>query len=190
MLCPLCGQSFIKLAIILYCVYLGMGSLAITLTVHSLYANVTQYISFLILSYFLISLALIDYYYRYLPDTLTLPLIWLGLVVNLYPPSSYSSITLAILGAIAGYLSLKLINLLFYLVRKKHGLGGGDIKLFAALGAWFGLNSLPYLLFIACLLGLGAALISSLYQHKKINSIAFGPYLGLAAIGYYLAHFA
>ncbi|WP_416431181.1 prepilin peptidase [Piscirickettsia salmonis] len=177
----MCKQSFFRLISILFSTYLCTNSLILFFI--NQYLN-WHYFSLIILSYFLVSLSFIDFYYRYLPNTLTLPLLWLGLLFNLCPALHHCSINQAMLGAVIGYYSLQLINLLFTRVRNKQGLGGGDIKLFSALGAWFGLNSLPTILFIACLLGLSFSLIQSLYQHKKITCIAFGPFLSLAVLCY------
>ncbi|QGP14239.1 prepilin peptidase [Piscirickettsia salmonis] len=184
--CPICKQSFFRLTSMLFSTYLCTNSLILFFI--NQYLN-WHYFSLIILSYFLISLSFIDFYYRYLQDTLTLPLLWLGLLFNLCPTIHHCSINQAILGAVIGYCNLRLINLLFTRARNKQGLGGGDIKLFAALGAWFGLNSLPNILFIACLLGLSFSLAQSLYQHRKITHIAFGPFLSLAVLCYYSALF-
>jgi len=90
----------------------------------------------LVLMYMLVALTFIDLEHKLLPDQLTLPLIWLGLVVNSF--GLFSTLEDALWGAVAGYMSLWLLYWSFRLVTGKHGMGYGDFKLLAALGAWLG----------------------------------------------------
>ena len=90
----------------------------------------------ILLSWALISLAMIDYDTQYLPDQITLPFLWLGLLLNLN--NTFTDIESSIIGAIAGYLSLWSVHHLFKLITKKEGMGYGDFKLLALLGAWMG----------------------------------------------------
>jgi len=135
----------------------------------------------------LIALSFIDYKKLILPDQITLSLLWAGLLMSLYLPGAPLPKD-AILGAVAGYLSLWCIAKLFELVSSKVGLGHGDFKLFAALGAWLGWSKLPLLLFLAALCGsiIGVILIAS--KAQSLNSkIPFGPFL--AVVGWILLIF-
>lgn len=124
----------------------------------------------------LIALTFIDADTQYLPDSLTLPLIWLGLIYNLN--GAFVPLTQAVLGAIIGYTSLWLLNYIFKKIRGIDGMGGGDFKLFAAFGAWLGLASLPVIIFVAALVGLVASVILKVANTQQ--QIAFGPSLAIA----------
>lgn len=139
-----------------------------------------QSLSALVLSWGLIALTIIDMDQQLLPDAITLPLLWLGLGVSLL--GLHVSSQEAILGAALGYLSLWAIAKLFKIICKKEGMGQGDFKLLAALGAWLGWQLLPALLLIASLLGLtaNAYLLNKPYRDFRHLSIPFGPYLSLA----------
>ena len=114
-----------------------------------------------------------------LPDELTLSLLWLGLLVNLN--DSFAPLHQAVLGAILGYCLLWLIYWLFKLLTGKEGMGYGDFKLLAALGAWFGWLYLPMLLLIAAIIGLVFASSRMLFGRlKRSQPIAFGPSLAIA----------
>ncbi len=114
-----------------------------------------------------------------LPDQLTLPLLWLGLLVNI--PGTFTDLQSAVIGAIAGYLVLWLIYHGFRLATGKEGMGYGDFKLLAALGAWLGWQALPLILLLASLVGavVGIALILLRGRDRNIP-IPFGPYLAAA----------
>ncbi len=131
-------------------------------------------IALLIFSSFLIILTGIDFDHQLLPDNLVYPLLWLGLLVSLL------GLTIspedAIIGALAGYLSLWTIFWIFKLVTKKDGMGYGDFKLLAALGAWLGWKFLLPLMIIASVIGAIVGL-SSMLIFKSSNKIPFGPYL-------------
>ena len=115
-----------------------------------------------------------------LPDKLTLPLLWLGLVFN----AQYGLIDLhdAVYGAVAGYGVLWCVYWGVWLVCHKEGLGYGDFKLLAAAGAWCGWQTLPMILLIASLGGIGYAIVSQLLQRRTITTIAFGPWLALGSM--------
>ncbi len=133
----------------------------------------------MIFSLTLITMTFIDIDHQILPDSLTLPLMWLGLVLSLY--DVYIPSQTAIIGASAGYLSLWTVYWAFKLITKKEGMGYGDFKLLAALGAWLGWHALPNILLISALLGIIVAL--GLRMTKKLEAgspISFGPYLALA----------
>jgi leader peptidase (prepilin peptidase)/N-methyltransferase len=135
----------------------------------------------LLLVYFLITLSFIDAHTQLLPDSLTLPLLWLGLLVNLN--DLFTPLHDAVLGAAAGYLSLWLIYWLFRLSTGKEGIGYGDFKLMAALGAWLGWQMLPLILLLASCLGaiVGITLVL-LKKRASDQALPFGPYLALAGL--------
>lgn len=135
----------------------------------------------LLLVWALIALTFIDINHTILPDTITLPFLWLGLLINTFgiftPPSS------AILGAIYGYLSLWIVYWVFKWLTQKEGIGYGDFKLFAMLGAWFGWQSLPFIILISSILGSLVGISLILFKGKNKNSeIPFGPFLAIAGL--------
>ena len=129
----------------------------------------------LILTAILIALTFIDADTQYLPDSLTLPLIWLGLLFNLN--GTFVPLKSAVLGAVFGYMSLWLLCFIYKLLTGKIGMGNGDFKLLAALGAWLGVGILPVLVFMAALIGLVGAIIGRI---AKGQYFAFGPSLAIA----------
>jgi leader peptidase (prepilin peptidase)/N-methyltransferase len=133
----------------------------------------------LILTWTLLVLALIDARTTLLPDSLTLPLLWLGLLLALAPV--FVPLREAVIGAAAGYLSLWSVFWLFKLVTGKDGMGYGDFKLFAALGAWLGWQSLPLILLLSSVVGaaVGVGLLL-LRRHGREVQLPFGPYLAAA----------
>lgn len=147
----------------------------------------------LLFNYSLICLAMIDWEHQILPDTITLPLLWLGLLCSLFPASITHISTLskdAILGAVIGYLSLWSFAALFKCLRGKEGMGHGDFKLFAAIGAWLGWQLLPFVILLAAFLGsVGGAITLLLHQQDKNTPIPFGPYLAVAGgVAFYWGH--
>ena len=134
----------------------------------------------------LLAMTFIDLDTMYLPDDLTYPLLWLGLLVNL--DGAFAPLRDAVIGAVAGYLVLWSVNMLYKLVRKQDGMGGGDFKLLAALGAWMGWQMLPAIILLSSVVGalVGIAMIV-LGKHGREQPIPFGPYLtgaGLLAMLY------
>ena len=131
--------------------------------------------------YFLIALGFIDAHTQLLPDSLTLPLLWLGLLVNL--GGVFVPLADAVIGAAAGYLVLWSIYWIFRLATGKEGMGYGDFKLLAALGAWLGWQALPLILVLAscsgAVVGIGMVILR---KHSKDQSIPFGPYLALGGV--------
>ena len=127
----------------------------------------------------LICLTMIDIDTQLLPDSITLPLLWLGLIANYF--GLYTSLEDALLGAIFGYLSLWSVFWLFKIITGKEGMGYGDFKLLAALGAWMGWQFLPLIILLSSLVGaiIGIAGIIILGRNKNIP-IPFGPYLAIA----------
>ena len=132
----------------------------------------------------LLALTAIDFDTKLLPDDITLPLLWLGLLFNLF--GVFASLHSAVLGAIFGYLALWGVYWLFKLVTDKEGMGYGDFKLLAALGAWMGWQMLPLIIILSSLVGavVGITLIV-VAKHGRSVPIPFGPYLaggGLIAL--------
>jgi leader peptidase (prepilin peptidase)/N-methyltransferase len=129
----------------------------------------------------LLALAFIDLDTQYLPDNLTLPLLWAGLLFNL--AGGFTDLGSAVIGAAAGYLTLWLVYHLFRMLTGKEGMGYGDFKLLAALGAWFGWQFLPLLVVLSSLAGavVGISLIL-LAGHERSKPIPFGPYLVVAGL--------
>ncbi len=128
-----------------------------------------------VLTAMLIALTFIDADTQYLPDQLTLPLVWLGLIYNFN--GAFVSLQQAVLGAICGYMSLWLLNFVHKKLRGFDGMGAGDFKLLAALGAWLGAAVLPIVVFAAALVGIIAAVAM---KAAKSQPIAFGPCLAIA----------
>ncbi|MBZ6971847.1 prepilin peptidase [Klebsiella grimontii] len=133
----------------------------------------------LILLSLLLILAAIDAQTQLLPDGLTLPLMWAGLLFNL--SATYVPLAEAVVGAMAGYLSLWSVYWVFRLLSGKEALGYGDFKLLAALGAWLGWQALPQTLLLASASGLVWTLLQRLITRQSLQQpLAFGPWLALA----------
>lgn len=128
-----------------------------------------------LLTAFVIALTFIDADTQLLPDQLTLPLVWLGLLFNWH--TQFISLEQALLGAVVGYMSLWTLSNTYKLIRGIDGMGGGDFKLLAAIGAWTGLKSLALIVLVAALVGIVAALIKRV---AKQQPMAFGPCLAIA----------
>lgn len=132
----------------------------------------------------MIALTFIDFDTQLLPDDITLPLLWLGIIFNLN--GTFTSLSNSIIGAIAGYLVLWSVYWLFKLVTGKEGMGYGDFKLLAAIGAWLGWSMLPLVIMLSSVVGavVGIILIIAA-NHGRNIPIPFGPYLaggGLIAL--------
>ncbi|WP_207062639.1 A24 family peptidase [Motiliproteus sp. SC1-56] len=127
----------------------------------------------------LIVLTLIDYDHQLLPDSLTLPLLWLGLIANAF--GLITDLQSALWGAVFGYLTLWSVYWLFKLATGKEGMGYGDFKLLAALGAWMGWQSLPLIVILSSLVGalIGATALA-LQGRDRSHPIPFGPFLAIA----------
>jgi leader peptidase (prepilin peptidase)/N-methyltransferase len=140
----------------------------------------------IVLTWFLIALTFIDVDHQLLPDNLTLPLLWIGLLLSLWGPQGPGAalpmdMRSSLIGAIAGYLSLWSVYHLFRLLTGKEGMGYGDFKLFAALGAWLGWKMLLPIILIAAAVGavVGVAMLAMRGQNRS-TPIAFGPFLAAA----------
>ncbi len=129
----------------------------------------------------MVALTCIDFDTQLLPDDITLPLLWLGLLLNLW--GTYTDLSSAVIGAIAGYLSLWSVYWLFKLVTGKEGMGYGDFKLLAAIGAWLGWQVLPLTILLSSFVGalVGIALIVLARRGRNVP-IPFGPYLATAGV--------
>lgn len=129
----------------------------------------------------LVALTGIDLDTQLLPDQLTLPLLWLGLLLNLF--GLFARLPDAVVGAAAGYLVLWSVYWIFKLATGREGMGYGDFKLLGALGAWFGWQALPMLLLVSSVVGAVVGIAILIVQKKgRHTAIAFGPYLAIAGL--------
>jgi leader peptidase (prepilin peptidase)/N-methyltransferase len=129
----------------------------------------------------LITLSMIDLDAGLLPDIITLPLLWLGLLFNLN--NGFIDLNSAVIGAALGYMILWSVYWIFKLVTKKEGMGYGDFKMFAAIGAWFGWQALPASIFLSALAGTltGFTMMAFDQQHRH-SRIPFGPFIAGSGI--------
>ncbi|KIF81906.1 prepilin peptidase [Noviherbaspirillum autotrophicum] len=138
-------------------------------------------LSTLVFAYLLIAMTFIDLDTQLLPDDLTLPLLWCGLLVNLN--GAFVPLGDAVIGAVAGYLSLWSVYWLFKLTTGKEGMGYGDFKLLAAMGAWLGWKMLPVIILLSSLVGALVGISLILFaRHGRDTPIPFGPYLAAAGV--------
>ncbi len=133
-------------------------------------------IAAIVFTWALIALTFIDFDTQLLPDSITLPMIWAGLLLNLW--NVYVPLSAAVIGAVAGYLSLWSVYWLFKLATGKEGMGFGDFKLLALIGAWLGWQMLPLVILLSSVVGavVGVSLIL-FTKHGRNIPIPFGPYL-------------
>ena len=151
----------------------------LTVAVVAQFGPTFQALMALLFTWALVALAGIDLDHQLLPDVITLPLLWLGLLVNL--GATFTDLSSAVVGAAAGYLVLWSVYWLFRLATGREGMGYGDFKLLAALCAWLGWQQLPLLLLIASLTGaLYGTTALLLKRHPRRAPFAFGPFLALA----------
>ncbi|MEW6989282.1 A24 family peptidase [Colwelliaceae bacterium 6441] len=153
------------------------AALSLVVAYHYGIELVTLYV--LILTWGLICLTMIDFDHMLLPDQLTYPLLWLGLLININ--ATIVPLEQAVIGATAGYMSLFSVFWLFKLLTGKEGMGHGDFKLLAVFGAWMGWQLLPLLILMASAVGaiVGISLMI-LKNHGREQAIPFGPYLAVA----------
>ena len=140
----------------------------------------------MLLTFCLVAISAIDIDHQIIPDSISLPLLWIGLFLSLWHPVPGADVLFidpksAIVGALAGYLSLWSVYHLFRLLTGKEGMGYGDFKLLGALGAWLGWQMLPLIILLSALVGavVGLALIA-FRRHDRNVPIPFGPYLAAA----------
>jgi leader peptidase (prepilin peptidase) / N-methyltransferase len=133
----------------------------------------------LLLTWSLIALSFIDIDHQLLPDSITLPVLWLGLLLSVF--EVFSGSHASIIGAAAGYLALWSVYHLFKLATGKEGMGYGDFKLLALLGGWLGWQALPAIILLSSLVGaiIGSAMVI-FGNHDRNTAIPFGPYLAAA----------
>jgi len=172
--CTACGQH-----ISLRYPVVEVATAALLMTVAGHYGFGWQALGASVLSCALLALSAIDIDQQLLPDAITLPLLWLGIGFNLF--GTYASLHDSVIGAMTGYLSLWLVYMAFKLATGKEGMGYGDFKLLALLGAWAGWQALPVIIILASLVGavLGIALIVVKSRDRSVP-IPFGPYLACA----------
>jgi len=133
----------------------------------------------LILTWGLVCLTLIDLDHMLLPDQIVMPLLWLGLLINI--TGTFVPLSDAVIGAAVGYMSLFSVFWLFKLLTGKEGMGHGDFKLFALFGAWLVWQLLPILILMASVVGAIIGISLMLFKnHKREQAIPFGPYLAVA----------
>lgn len=138
-----------------------------------------QFIFSAILIWSLICLTFIDFDHQILPDDITLPILWLGIICNIF--SLFTDIYSSLFGAIFGYGVLWLIFMLYKMLTGKEGMGYGDFKLLAMIGAWLGWQMLPLIILISSILGATIGVLLIVYaKHGKNIPIPFGPYLAIA----------
>ncbi|MBT1443999.1 A24 family peptidase [Shewanella sp. JM162201] len=153
------------------------GAMVATLAWH--FGPTAQFAAAALLSFGLIAMSGIDLDEMLLPDSLTLPLLWLGLILNFN--GIFTNLNDALIGAIAGYLSLWSVYWLFKLTTGKEGMGYGDFKLMALLGAWFGWQMLPLIILLSSLVGAIVGISMMIFKrHQREKPIPFGPYIAAA----------
>lgn len=154
-------------------------SMTVTLLVANNFGISWTTLAALLFCWGLITLFFIDLDQFLLPDDITLPLLWLGLYSNLY--HSFTSIQSAVIGAIAGYCIFWSVGFLFKTIRGIEGIGQGDYKLLAMLGAWLGWQQLPLIIMLSSFAGAIWGLFGIIFHRKKqLDPIPFGPFLALA----------
>jgi leader peptidase (prepilin peptidase)/N-methyltransferase len=135
----------------------------------------------LVFTYFLITLSIIDIEHHLILDKLSLPLMWIGLIASL--SETFTTPEKSILGAVTGYMILWIIFYSFKIITGKEGMGFGDFKLLAALGAWFGISAIPQIILVSSLASIIIAIILSVIKIKDINTaLPFGPFLAVGGM--------
>ena len=151
----------------------------LSLVIANQYGVSVETLLLLILTWGLICLTLIDFDHMLLPDQIVMPLLWLGLLVNI--TGTFVPLSDAVIGAAVGYMSLFSVFWLFKLLTGKEGMGYGDFKLFALFGAWLGWQLLPILILMASVVGAIVGISLMLFKnHTREQAIPFGPYLAIA----------
>ncbi len=175
--CAACGAR-----IALRYPFVELISALLAAAVAATYGATPQTVCGLLLVWGLLALTFIDLDTQYLPDDLTLPLLWLGLLASA-SGVGFAALTESVWGAAAGYLILWTVCRVFLLITGKQGMGEGDFKLLAALGAWFGWQALPAMILLSSLLGAVCGILAIvLAGHDRRAPIPFGPFLALAGL--------
>lgn len=153
----------------------------LAIAVASVFGPTLQTVAALGFAWTLLALTLIDLDTKLLPDSLTLPLVWAGLLVNV--PGWFAPLPAGVIGAAAGYLALWSVNALYKLVAGQDGMGAGDFKLLAALGAWLGWQLLPVVILLSAVVGSIVGITLMLFFGRSAKTqIPFGPYLAGAGL--------
>ena len=155
-----------------------IAAAALTVAVAWHFGAVPQALAAVALSWALIALTAIDLDCQLLPDDITLPFLWLGLILNLF--GMFTNLPSAVLGAVAGYLLLWSVYMAFKALTGKEGMGHGDFKLLAMLGAWTGWQMLPLIIILSSVVGSIVAIGLLIRGHERSRPIPFGPYLAAA----------
>ncbi len=172
-----CSQCKAKISLRYPMVELATAILSVVIAAN--YGVTFTTLMLLVLTWGLICLTLIDVDHMLLPDQITLPLLWLGLLVNIN--GAIVPLHDAVVGAVAGYMSLFSIFWLFKLITGKDGMGHGDFKLVALFGAWIGWQLLPLLILMASAVGAVIGISLMVFKnHQREQAIPFGPYLAVA----------
>ncbi len=151
----------------------------LSLIIANQYGVSVETLLLLILTWGLVCLTLIDFDHMLLPDQIVMPLLWLGILVNIN--GTFVPLNDAVIGAAVGYMSLFSVFWLFKLLTGKEGMGYGDFKLFALFGAWLGWQLLPIFILMASVVGAIISISLMLFKnHKREQAIPFGPYLAIA----------
>lgn len=172
--CSACGE---KISLRYPLIELGTAILFLATAWH--FGPGEQGMAAIVLTGFLVALTGIDTDHQLLPDNLTLPLIWAGLLLSLF--DVFVDPVTSIIGAVSGYLVLWLIYQLFRLLTGKEGMGYGDFKLLAALGAWLGWQMLPLVVLLSSVVGaVVGLLLMAIRRHQKDQPLPFGPFIAAA----------
>jgi len=172
-----CSQCKHKISLRYPLIELITACLSTVIAVH--YGVTLTAVFLILLTYALICLTMIDFDHMLLPDQITLPFIWLGLLININ--GAIVPLHDAVIGAVVGYMSLYCIFWVFKLLTGKEGMGYGDFKLVALFGAWLGWQLLPLLILMASVVGAIIGISLLLFKgHKREQAIPFGPYLAIA----------
>lgn len=172
-----CSQCKEKISIRYPLVELSTALLSLIVAQH--FGVSMQTLWLVLLTWGLVALTMIDFDHMLLPDQITLPLLWLGLLINVN--GTFVPLSEAVLGAVIGYMSLFSIFWIFKLLTGKEGMGFGDFKLFALFGAWIGWQLLPILILMASAVGALVGISLMLFKHhERGQAIPFGPYIAFA----------
>lgn len=146
-----------------------------TVTVISVLGPTMQGMLACLLTYSLIALSQIDFETKLLPDDITLPILWLGLIANMY--DTFTDLQSAVIGTVLGYLALWTVYQGFRIITGKEGMGFGDFKLLALLGAWLGWQALTFIILMSSIIGTLVGVTLILLGRDRNDAIPFGPYL-------------
>lgn len=165
-------------------------SIAIPLVISQLFGLNLQSYLLMFFCWIILILITIDFHTLYLPDILTLPMIWLGLIKEFFISSQFIGMNHAVLSAVLSYVFLRGLSEIYYLIAKKQPLGRGDIKFFAMIGAWLGIEATFFTILLSSVLicvwfGLQVILFKD-KNHKKY--FAYGPWIGLSVYIYLIIY--